>query len=123
MRMIIGFLRGHWLSISLFVGIVWVVALRLYYWIKPSLPKLIRLSVRRWWARRKRTAYASEWPILECAGVVPKDLSGWPENRKFAFILTHDVESQRGLDRVRQLAELEMSLGFRSSFNFIPEGP
>jgi hypothetical protein len=26
------------------------------------------------------------------------------------------------LDKVRRLAELEMSLGFRSSFNFIPEG-
>ena len=37
-------------------------------------------------------------------------------------MLTHDIESQTGLDRVKQLAELEMSLGFRSSFNFIPEG-
>lgn len=37
-------------------------------------------------------------------------------------MLTHDVESQKGLDRVKGLAELEMSLGFRSSFNFIPEG-
>ena len=36
--------------------------------------------------------------------------------------MTHDVESQRGLDQVRQLAEVEMELGFRSSFNFIPEG-
>ncbi len=121
MRMI-GFLRGHWLSISLIAGLVWIVAVRLYYWIKPSLPALIRLSVRRWWARRKRIACASQWPILECAGAAPKDWSGWPEDRKFALVLTHDVESQRGLDRVRQLAELEISQGFRSSFNFIPEG-
>jgi hypothetical protein len=47
---------------------------------------------------------------------------GWPEGKKFALILTHDVEGQRGLERVRQVAELEMKLGFRSSFNFIPEG-
>jgi hypothetical protein len=32
------------------------------------------------------------------------------------------VEGQRGLDRVKALAELEMEFGFRSSFNFIPEG-
>ncbi len=32
------------------------------------------------------------------------------------------MEGQKGLDRVRQLADLEESLGFRSSFNFIPEG-
>jgi len=38
------------------------------------------------------------------------------------LVLTHDVEGQRGLDGVKQLAELEMELGFRSSFNFIPEG-
>ena len=37
-------------------------------------------------------------------------------------MLTHDVEGRRGLDRCPQLAELEISLGFRSSFNFVPEG-
>jgi hypothetical protein len=37
-------------------------------------------------------------------------------------VLTHDVEGQRGLDRVKRLAEVEMELGFRSSFNLIPEG-
>jgi hypothetical protein len=120
--MILGFLRGPWLSVTFVAGLAWIGALRLYYLIKPSLPTVIRLSARRWWARRKRAARASRWPILECAGVAPKDWSGWPEDCKFAFVLTHDVESQRGLDRVRQLAELEMSLGFRSSFNFIPEG-
>ncbi len=39
-----------------------------------------------------------------------------------ALVLTHDVEGQRGVDRVKQLAEVEMELGFRSSFNFVPEG-
>ena len=59
--------------------------------------------------------------------LVPNDLRkagqvGRTES-KFAFVLTHDVESQQGLDRVKELAELEMELGFRSSFNFTPEGP
>jgi hypothetical protein len=54
---------------------------------------------------------------------VPVDWPGWPEGKQFAFVLTHDVESQRGLDYVKDLAQLEMTYGFRSCFNFIPEGP
>ena len=57
------------------------------------------------------------------AKVAPKDWPGWPDGKEFAFVLTHDVESQVGLDRVKDLAEAEMAAGFRSSFNFIPEGP
>src|SRR6202012_375746 len=34
----------------------------------------------------------------------------------------HDVEGLAGLDKCRQLMELERKWGFRSSFNFIPEG-
>ena len=39
-----------------------------------------------------------------------------------ALVLTHDVEGPGGLDRCRQLMKLEKTLGFRSSFNFIPQG-
>ncbi len=63
------------------------------------------------------------WPILPGSELPPEGWPGWPDGKKFAFVLTHDVESQQGLDRVKQLAELEMELGFRSSFNFTPEGP
>ena len=52
----------------------------------------------------------------------PKGWPGWPGGKKFAFVLTHDVESATGLNRVRQLAEMEMAFGFRSCFNFVPEG-
>ena len=62
------------------------------------------------------------WPIGESAATAPKSWPGWPDGKRFAFVLSHDVEGQVGLDRTRQLAELEMELGLRSSFNFIPEG-
>jgi hypothetical protein len=42
--------------------------------------------------------------------------------KDFAFVLTHDVERRKGLERSRRLAMMEMDLGFRSSFNFVPEG-
>jgi glycosyltransferase involved in cell wall biosynthesis len=38
-------------------------------------------------------------------------------------VLTHDVEGPEGLEKCQRLAELEMKLGFHSSFNLIPEGP
>ena len=52
----------------------------------------------------------------------PENWPGWPGDKKFAFVLTHDVESKAGLSRCRSLMQLELELGFRSSFNFVPEG-
>ncbi len=52
----------------------------------------------------------------------PEGWPGWPDGKKFAFVLTHDVEGPDGLAKCRQLMQLEKELGFRSSFNFIPEG-
>ncbi len=95
---------------------------RLYYALKPFLPRSLRLAIRGIWARRKRARVADHWPILPGSERPPEGWSGWPEGKQFAFVLTHDVEGPEGLARVRPLAELEMRLGFRSSFNFIPEG-
>ncbi len=95
---------------------------RIYYTLKPWMPRALRRVLRRFEARRALRRSGHVWPILESAGTPPKGWPGWPDGKQFAVVLTHDVESQAGVDRVRQLAELEMSLGFRSSFNFIPEG-
>src|SRR5262249_30281051 len=45
-----------------------------------------------------------------------------PNGKQFAVVLTHDVEGQSGLEKCRKLMALEAKLGFRSSFNFVPEG-
>lgn len=95
---------------------------RFYYLLKPLLPWRVRISVRSFFARRKRLKSQSIWPINPSADQAPKNWAGWPEEKKFAVILTHDVEGPDGLAKCRQLAELEMELGFRSSFNFVPEG-
>jgi len=96
---------------------------RLYYLFKPCLPWRLRIAVRRLAARRRRAASAAVWPIHEAAAQPPRGWRGWPEGKKFAFIVTHDVEGPSGLAKCARLAELEQSLGFRSSFNLIPEGP
>jgi glycosyltransferase involved in cell wall biosynthesis len=95
---------------------------RIYYKLKPYLPWRLRNSLRRLTARRLREASKEIWPINEAAAAVPPGWPGWPDGKHFAFVLTHDVEGPRGLAKSQKLAELEMATGFRSSFNFIPEG-
>ncbi len=46
---------------------------------------------------------------------------GWPHEKQFALILTHDVDTAAGQGKCRNLVNLEEELGFRSSFNFVPE--
>lgn len=94
----------------------------LYYALKPYLPWSFRAAVRRQMALRKREASRSIWPIHAAAATAPAGWPGWPDKRKLAFVLTHDVEGPEGLGRCRRLAEMEESLGFRSAFNFVPEG-
>lgn len=94
----------------------------LYYQIKPLVPRKVRNDVRRWFAKRKRDRIGDVWPILPGSERPPAGWPGWPEGKQFAFVLTHDVEGQSGLDKCRHLKELEQANGFRSSFNFIPEG-
>src|SRR5437667_8308231 len=93
-----------------------------YYSVKPFLPWSLRMALRRWKARRRNPRLASTWPISEVAGQSPHGWTGWPEGKQFALVLTHDVEGSKGLQRCRQLMQLEGDLGFRSSFNFVPEG-
>lgn len=95
---------------------------RLYYTLKPFLPWSLRAAVRRRLACRRREASHAIWPIHHAAGRAPLNWPGWPDGRQFAVVLTHDVEGPEGLAKCRRLAELERSLGFRSAFNFIPDG-
>lgn len=82
------------------------------------------MQIRRLFAqRRRRKVEGVCWPILPGSERPPEGWPGWPEGKQFAFVLTHDVEGPEGLAKVKRLAELEMNLGFRSSFNLIPEGP
>lgn len=99
-----------------------MVSRRLYYRFKPYLPWRLRIAARRVVARVQRRRYAGTWPINELAGRQPAVWPGWPDGKKFALVLTHDVEGNQGLAKCRELMDLEVRLGLRSSFNFIPEG-
>ncbi len=97
-------------------------SLRFRYGIKSLLPRGAVVRIRQAIAQRKLTSVQDVWPILESAGAPPAEWTGWPEGRQFAFVISHDVDTQRGLDRCLQLADLEERLGFRSAFYFVPTG-
>jgi hypothetical protein len=93
---------------------------RLFYIIKPLIPRRIQVALRRMIVRRQVTRHRDVWPIDERAGRRPAGWSGWPGGKEFALVLTHDVDTARGQERCRALAAVEERLGFRSSFNFVP---
>lgn len=93
----------------------------LYYWLRPLVPRRMQIGLRRAVARCRRGAVAHCWPILPSAGTPPECWQSWPDGKRFALVLTHDVESQQGHDKCWDLMAIEERLGFRSSFNLVPE--
>jgi hypothetical protein len=99
---------------------LYTVRNRLYYFIRPLIPRCIQLSLRRRIVMRQRSACRDVWPIDPSSGAAPENWLGWPQGKQFALVLTHDVDTQKGRDRCVELARLEQQLGFCSSFNFVP---
>jgi len=104
-----------------------------YYRIKPIivLSSLLHTLVKRYNMVRAKRRFPLQWPIedrfvnflLQCMSQADNNRvpDFWPENKDFAFVLTHDVESERGMKNVLQLADVERARGFRSCFNIVPE--
>jgi len=92
-----------------------------YYYIKPIVPRRFQIFSRRVIARYKRTAVKNIWPIHPGAAWQPAAWTGWPDHKRFALILSHDVDTARGRDRTINLMEMERALGFKSSFNFVAQ--
>ena len=80
------------------------------------------MAARRRFARWQRGRTGGVWPILPGSERPPQNWTGWPDGKQFAFVLTHDIETGAGLAKTREMMALEMALGLRSSFNFVPEG-
>jgi hypothetical protein len=93
---------------------------RLYYALKPLIPRRLQIALRRQLVLRQKTKYSYVWPIDEQAGEPPAGWSGWPEGKKFALVLTHDVDTEKGQNNCINLMKLEKEMGFRSSLNFVP---
>lgn len=95
--------------------------IRAYYQVRPMMPRTVRLYLRRGLMHCQRMSSRDVWPIDPRAAAVRPPWKKWPQNKKFALVLTHDVELKSGLEKCRPLAEIEAESGFRSSFNFVAE--
>lgn len=110
-------------------------AKRLYYRARPLMTPASRRILRRAVVRRGAANGGQNWPVddryvrhaesaLDAACVLQPALRDevlpfWPEGKRFALVLTHDVESAEGLSRIWDLVELEERMGIRSSFNLV----
>jgi hypothetical protein len=94
---------------------------KIYYAIKPLIPRRAQIMVRRLLAKFRLRRHRDIWPIDPKSVKPPVGWAGWPDRKKFALILTHDVETALGHERCRHLMSMEEQMGFRSSFNFVPE--
>lgn len=113
------------------------LAKRTYYVLKPFVPRPLLRVLRRVRSSYTRASFPLDWPIEDRFARFQWEIvrqlllaSGqqsltfkyfWPEGRRYAFVLTHDIETDKGQAYVRAVADLEESCGFRSSFNFVPE--
>jgi peptidoglycan/xylan/chitin deacetylase (PgdA/CDA1 family) len=92
----------------------------IYYSLKPFIPRRLQIYLRQKYVFRRRSETAGTWPIDARAAKAPERWQGWPDGKRFALVLTHDVDTATGHDRSLDLMKLESHLGFRSSFNFVP---
>jgi len=94
---------------------------QLYYTIRPFVPRILQIAVRRRFISHKLPHSKHKWPIDESAANPPNGWPGWPNGKRFALVLIHDVDTQKGYDNILPLIQLEENLQFKSSINIVPE--
>jgi peptidoglycan/xylan/chitin deacetylase (PgdA/CDA1 family) len=109
---------------------------RWYYKLKPYIPCSLVRFLRRVLNPSARIFFPLDWPIEDRYARFQWEVMRqlllitdqqsmqyvhfWPQGKHFAFAITHDVETAKGQTHIRAVVDLEESLGFRSSFNFLP---
>jgi hypothetical protein len=69
---------------------------RIFYLLKPFIPRSVQLTLRRFLIKKKIERVKKVWPILPGSEKKPENWKGWKGEKKFALVLTHDVEHKRG---------------------------
>ena len=68
---------------------------KIYYIVRLIMPRSLQITVRRYLCIYMKDKY-DYWPIDKKAGFIPDGWKGWPDNKKFAVVLTHDVDTAKG---------------------------
>ena len=111
-------------------------ALRGYYALRPAMPRSLQIWLRRRFSTMQARARFPRWPVETAlhdlydlllahlavvAGTPVPWIAPWPKPYRWAIVLSHDVEHRLGYDDVHLLADVELGLGYTSSWNFVPE--
>ena len=68
-----------------------MIKYQIFYAIKPYIPRRFQIFLRRQLATHKLKKYAHIWPIDHKAGHAPEGWKGWPNGKRFALMLSHDM--------------------------------
>ena len=110
---------------------------RIYYCLRPLTNESMRHEIQRFHARGWKQIRFPHWPVdttVEnlCEKLMLLSLAArgveqvpfvwfWPEGARGCVTMTHDVETERGRDRCRELMDLDDSSGIKASFQIVPE--
>ena len=112
------------------------LAMHAYYRVRPALPRGVQISLRRAFSHIQARTSFPHWPVetslhdfyallfrlaAEVAGEPIPYIAPWPHGCTWALVLTHDVETQYGYDRIVLMLDIERSMGLRSSWNLVPK--
>lgn len=109
-----------------------------YYLLRPLMPVPIRKRLQKLYFRGWQQIQFPKWPVdctveqihekLLWLALVARQgkpipfIWFWPEGTPSCTIVTHDVETQGGLDLCSQLMDLNDSFSIKTSFQIVPEG-
>jgi hypothetical protein len=94
--------------------------LRIYYTVRPIVPRFIQVAFRRRLVKRIQKSTKAYWPINTIQHKESNNLHTWPQERKFSLVLVHDVEKLHGYQKCDDMIEIDKRFGFRSCVNFVP---
>ena len=109
----------------------------LYYFLRPILPVPVRRHLQKLHLRNWDKLPFPQWPVdcsvdnlAENLMLLALQASGakcipfiwfWPRGHSGCAVMTHDVETQKGLDFCTTLMDIDDSFGIKASFQIIPE--
>lgn len=108
-----------------------------YYFVRPLLPISLRRPLQKAHLNGWRNLTFPHWPVdttvdslmekLMAVSIVQQEdtevpfIWFWPEGKNGCAIVTHDVETQLGVDLSARLMDMNESFGIPASFQIVPE--
>jgi hypothetical protein len=110
---------------------------KIYYFLRPLTTLSVRRRIQQFHARGWRDISFPRWPVdttveticetllllsLRARGVASVPFVWfWPRGARGCVMMTHDVESEAGLNFSGELMDIDDSFGIKASFQIVPE--